>query len=125
MRLGVASSILNDNTNRSSALYATSESITDPKIRSLSWKKSVGPPLLHSLDIYATHALTPFGMFLSIVTFAESHSSSLFVKSMWGNVSNYWYDGKYGLNNTVVYSVLGGLNISLWSIPNSRVLSNG
>ena len=93
MQLGAASFTLIAGTNGPSAVSATSELVNYPKIRSLLWKKSVGPPLIYFLDIYATHALSPYSMFMSIVTFYGSHYTSMSVKTMREQVSNSWYDG--------------------------------
>ena len=93
MQLGAASFTLIAGTNGPSAVSATSELVNYPKIRSLLWKKSVGPPLIYFLDIYATHALYPYSMFMSIVTFYGSHYTSMSVKTMREQVSNSWYDG--------------------------------
>ena len=93
MRLGAASFTLISDTNRYSAVSATSESLTDPKIRSLSWRKSISQPLLCFLDISVTHASSPYGMLMYIVIFSGSHSTSPSVKTIWAHISNLWYDG--------------------------------
>ena len=71
--LGTASFTLIDDTNPYSAVSTTSELVTNPKIRWLTWKKSVGLTLLRFLYISATHDSSQYGMFLSIVTFTGSH----------------------------------------------------
>ena len=74
--------------NHSSDVSSTIESVINPKTRSLLWKISLGPPLLQFLDIYATHALSLYGMFLSIVTFYGYHLTSPCDKTMWAQVYN-------------------------------------
>ena len=88
MQIGANSLSFIADTYPSSTVYATSESVTEPKIRSLSWKKSVGLTFLRFLDIYATHASSQYSIFTSIVTFAGFHSTSPYVNAIWAQVSN-------------------------------------
>ena len=80
IHLGAASFTFISETNRSRVVFFTSELVTDPKIRSLSWKKSVVPPLLRFQDFSATHASSLYGVFMYIVPFYGYHSTSPSVK---------------------------------------------
>ena len=55
--------------NHSCSVFATSELIINPNIRSLLCNISLRPPLLRFLYIYSKHASSLYGMFLFIVKF--------------------------------------------------------
>ena len=95
MRLGAVSFTFIANIYLFISVPTTSESVIDPKIMSLSWKMSLGTPLLWLLDIYATHYLSPYGMFLSVVTFSGSYSTSPSFKTMWSQGSKLYSYGTY------------------------------
>ena len=90
MRLGAASFAFIYDINSSSAVSTTSETFINPKIRSLLCKISLKPPLIRFLDISATHALSLYGMFLSVVTFFGSYLTFPSVKNLWAQVFNSW-----------------------------------
>ena len=124
MQLGPTSFTLIAETDQFITVSATNDLVINLKISSLSWEKSFGLYLLRFLDISATHALSPYSMFLSIVTSYGYHYTSPSIINMWAQVHNLCSDVTYVSNNTVVPSVLNGINISFWSSPNYRVLSN-
>ena len=74
-----------------STLSETSKSVINTNIRLISWNMLHKLPLIRFLDIYATHASSLYGIFLSIVTFSGSHSTLPYVKTIREHVSSSWY----------------------------------